>query len=441
MNMEFNDIVHAQLLFTTPQGVRKRSLLSRVVGELVRMRFQILFGLFLASAVPAYLLDIRDGQFDTTQYLNVSLFGTSLAFLGGFYIFRKVASFPGVRATSYILPAYVSSYAVFGAVMVLLRKDFSRIQLSISLILTIAFLFAVFFVVRRVRKPVLSVIPAGHVSSLFELDVVDWDVLKSVNDASGRTAIVADLSADLSDDWVRFIADSALHGRPVYNVRQVIESLSGRVQVERLSENSFGTLAPNEIYASAKRYVDIAFACVVLAGSFWLMAIIALVIRLESKGPAIYRQQRMGHRGQPFTIYKFRTMRQATAEEEASNVHLHDTARITPFGQLLRRYRLDELPQLFNILKSEMSWIGPRPEAIVLSQQYEHVLPFYRYRHVVRPGISGWAQVHQGHVVGNESARLKLQYDFFYIKNFSLWLDMLVVLKTFRVVFTGSGAR
>ena len=115
--------------------------------------------------------------------------------------------------------------------------------------------------------------------------------------------------------------------------------------------------------------------------------------------------------------------------------------RITRVGAFLRRYRIDELPQIFNILKFEMSWIGPRPEAEVLSIWYTSELPFYRYRHVVKPGISGWAQVNQGHVADVEQVHLKLQYDFYYIKYFSPWLDLLILFRTIKTMLTGFGAK
>ena len=115
--------------------------------------------------------------------------------------------------------------------------------------------------------------------------------------------------------------------------------------------------------------------------------------------------------------------------------------RITRVGAFLRRSRLDELPQIINILKGEMSWIGPRPEAAVLSTWYTGEIPFYRYRHVVKPGISGWAQVNQGHVAGVDEVHRKLQYDFYYIKYFSPWLDSLIVFSTIRTMLTGFGSR
>ena len=115
--------------------------------------------------------------------------------------------------------------------------------------------------------------------------------------------------------------------------------------------------------------------------------------------------------------------------------------RITRVGAFLRRTRLDELPQIFNILRGDMSWIGPRPEVVSLSHWYESELPFYRYRHIVRPGITGWAQVNQGHVSRVDDVRGKLHYDFYYIKNFSVWLDILIVMRTVVTVFNGFGAR
>jgi lipopolysaccharide/colanic/teichoic acid biosynthesis glycosyltransferase len=120
---------------------------------------------------------------------------------------------------------------------------------------------------------------------------------------------------------------------------------------------------------------------------------------------------------------------------------LPDDKRITRVGRVLRDYRLDELPQIINILRGEMSWIGPRPEAVALAEWYEREVPFYVYRHIVRPGLSGWAQVHQGNVAAVDAARLKLEYDFFYIKHYSFWLDVVIVVKTLRTIFTRFGSR
>jgi lipopolysaccharide/colanic/teichoic acid biosynthesis glycosyltransferase len=166
-------------------------------------------------------------------------------------------------------------------------------------------------------------------------------------------------------------------------------------------------------------------------------------VRLESPGPVLFRQGRTGYRGEVFTVYKFRTMRHDAEAGDAleSAITRPGDERITEVGRFLRRSRLDELPQLINILRGEMSLIGPRPEAEVLARWYEAELPFYRYRHIVRPGISGWAQVNQGHVAAVDDVLDKLHYDFYYIKNFSPWLDLVIAFRTVMTIFSGFGAR
>jgi lipopolysaccharide/colanic/teichoic acid biosynthesis glycosyltransferase len=191
-----------------------------------------------------------------------------------------------------------------------------------------------------------------------------------------------------------------------------------------------------------KGLIDFLFAALLFVVTLPLMAAIALAIRIESKGPVLFRQKRVGHAGKSITVYKFRTMRDSQIEDlRLAAITNHDDERITRVGKVLRNLRLDELPQIFNILKWEMSWIGPRPEAEVLSVWYTSEIPFYRYRHVVKPGISGWAQVNQGHVAEVDEVHRKLQYDFYYIKYFSAWLDLLILFRTIKTMLTGWGAR
>jgi lipopolysaccharide/colanic/teichoic acid biosynthesis glycosyltransferase len=175
------------------------------------------------------------------------------------------------------------------------------------------------------------------------------------------------------------------------------------------------------------------------------MFVLGILIRLDSPGPAIFRQQRIGYGGKPFSMLKFRTMhdrrRASGGDALRESMTLDGDARITRIGRFLRRSRIDELPQLVNVLLGQMSLIGPRPEAVPLSGWYSREVPFYLYRHIVRPGITGWAQVNQGHVAELSDVNLKLHYDFFYIKNFSFWLDLLITMKTVRIVLTGFGAK
>nr|WP_274602332.1 sugar transferase [Sphingomonas sp. CFBP 13733] len=175
-----------------------------------------------------------------------------------------------------------------------------------------------------------------------------------------------------------------------------------------------------------------------------LIIVISILVRLTSPGPAFFLQERIGYQGRPFTVYKFRTMKTTVAnpiQERDLAITRDRDDRITTIGRFLRMSRIDELPQILNILKGEMSWIGPRPEAAVLSRWYEQEIPFYRYRHIIRPGIAGWAQVCQGHVADIDDVRSKLNYDFYYIKQYSPWIDLLIVVRTIRTMITGYGAR
>lgn len=175
------------------------------------------------------------------------------------------------------------------------------------------------------------------------------------------------------------------------------------------------------------------------------MAVAAIAILLEDGRPVLFRQQRLGHRGRVFTAFKFRTMRTITLppdEDGARRALATDERdpRITRIGAVLRKYRIDEIPQILNILRGEMSWIDPRPKPELLTRWFLSEIPFYPYRHVVRPGILGWAQVNQGYASGVDGINRKLQYDFYYIKHFSPWLDLLILFKTLKTMLTGFGA-
>ena len=441
--MFLNELTAAEYVSRATAAGEHHEKPSRVLLALSRMRFQLILGMVFVVAAPALLRAILEPTSSIAIELDKSLFGTICAFLLGYLLFRKVTGYPGVRATAYILPVFVTSYGLTVFTFFFLRLEYSRLQFLLSFLASVALFYWIFILVRRVRTMQLSIVPFGDIARLSSLKFVNWRVLASPDDAQIGGGIVADLRADLPPEWERAITDKALRGVPVYDAKQVFESLSGRVQIEHLSENTFAALSPNSIYASGKRYLDFTLALIALAMVWPLILLAAVLIKAETRGPAIFRQERMGYRGEVFTVFKLRTMKVADAagEKLETQMTLASDPRITRLGRFLRKTRIDELPQIFNILRGEMSWIGPRPEALKLSAWYESKIPFYRYRHLVRPGITGWAQVTQGHVTSLSDADLKLQYDFFYVKNFSLWLDILVLLRTVRVVFSGSGAK
>jgi lipopolysaccharide/colanic/teichoic acid biosynthesis glycosyltransferase len=413
----------------------------------LRRRFEFLGALAIAAILPWAFLRwwIADTSFDAYAYHN-SMFANVAAICMALWIRITISTYPGIRGGQTILPAIIASHATMVTLLLLSRLPYHRPSLAAGLLLHLLWAYGIYFFVQRRVRPQIAIVPYGAVESLSEIDRVEWHRLHrpEIKDVEGCTAIVADFSAELPKKWEGFLADAAVEGLVVYQVRQLTESLTGRVQIKHLSENSFGSLAPMRAYMAVKHLGDFLLAAVLLPIALPLMALCALAVRLCDGAPIIFRQERVGRGGREFTVYKFRTMALSTdhdPDDRQSAMTGQGDVRITRLGRFLRRTRLDELPQLGNILLGEMSFIGPRPEARVLSNWYTTEIPFYRYRHVVRPGISGWAQVNQGHVAEVEDVYVKLQYDFFYVKYFSPWLDILILFRTAKTMLTGWGSR
>lgn len=408
-------------------------------------RFQMLVVLLLGVFLPA---GVGVGWSASTALesdaVMISIAGATAAALGMIIIVRQIVRFPGAIVFPWILPSLATFYGIFMAGIAFFRLDYSNSILLLCFAGTLLTRFAIASVRNAQPQSPFYLVPGGRIAQMYELQ--DLNLVPLVEplvpfDASGEIAFVADLDHQHPPEWERFIAETAISGHQVYHCKPFLETMSGRVQIDQLSENNFGAMVPSCVYLKIKRIVDFTLALIalpVLVVPFWL---IAIAIKLDSPGPAFFRQTRMGYRGQPFTITKFRTMSCVPVNGDSTSALSHDSLRITRVGRWLRLTRFDELPQVFNIVRGEMSWIGPRPEEISLSLGYEAQVPFYRYRHIVRPGISGWAQVNQGHVIGGEQITTKLQLDFFYIKNVSYWLDVLILFKTIRTMVSGFGAR
>jgi exopolysaccharide biosynthesis polyprenyl glycosylphosphotransferase len=219
------------------------------------------------------------------------------------------------------------------------------------------------------------------------------------------------------------------------------ERFSEKIWVERLDSEWFVYAGVHRSRASlaAKRFLDVVFAVLLIVLTAPLMALIAAAIRLNSRGPALFRQLRVGLHGKSFFIYKFRSMYE-NAERKTGPVWASaGDKRVTPVGRILRRFRLDEIPQAFNVLRGEMSMIGPRPERPYFVDELAKQIPFYAFRHRVKPGITGWAQVMYRYGDSFEDALEKLKYDFYYVEHGSFWCDLRILMKTVRIVLVGGG--
>jgi len=432
------------VLMRVERSVRTRRGPNILDAGAVQLAALLIAGVVIPGAVTAALLRwsvVTEPQFQT------SALSAAVAIAAGFVLIRKVIAYPGAGVFGVLLPSFGTAFGVMTAVLLGLRADYSGVFLSVSALSVLAGAFILFLLRERSSRAHFYVVPHGRIDALFEADGVDWSVMDCPEIPADRHAvIVADLRHNHDDAWERMLAEAAIRGHAVYHTKQVSESLTGRVAIEHLSENSFGSLLPDLAYRRIKRVIEVAAALVLMPILAMPVAAIALAIRLDSAGPAFFVQERVGHRGRVFRMFKFRTMRpreavRGTAAARDDAVTLTEDARITRVGRTLRRLRLDELPQVLNVLRGEMSFIGPRPEAVALSHWYETEIPFYRYRHIVRPGITGWAQVRQGHVAGLSEVDLKLNFDFYYIKNYSLWLDVLIALRTVPTMLSGFGAK
>ena len=373
-----------------------------------------------------------------------------IACIASWYTLARLRLYAKARRLSYVLPVNFLTFAVAASVIFVIRAPYSISLIGTCFLATLITSYTLTALTRLGSKP-QYIVAGGRVSELrgrpVQHHIDSLETLETLIDSGEmRGSLVGDLHHDHDDEWERLFAKAALHGIPVYHYRQILELETGQVRIDRLSENVLGSLIPNLPYMALKRAIDVLAVLILSPLLLALMAVIAVIIRLDSKGSILFIQDRMGFRGEVFRMVKFRTMRTREIGEDAlakreDAMTKSDDDRITRVGRFLRKVRLDELPQAWNILKGEMSWIGPRPEAISLSEWYEKEIPFYAYRHIVRPGLTGWAQVNQGHVTDLGDANAKLRYDFYYVKNISHWLDMLIALKTIRVVLGGFGAK
>jgi len=256
--------------------------------------------------------------------------------------------------------------------------------------------------------------------------------------------IVLGPSASLDAASVRALIDARFSGVTVLDFPTTFQMLSGKLPLDHMEGQWFLSAQGFQFFESnmavrMKRLLDLGMALALLLATALLLPFIALGIRLSSKGPVLYIQERVGLNGRIFRLFKFRTM--SVGADTEGPWTLKNDPRVFPFGRFLRLTRLDELPQLVNVLKGDMSFVGPRPESLVLVKLYRSSIPYYNLRSAVRPGLTGWAQVNYPYGSSVQDAVEKLKYDLHYIQHLSLLFDLQVVLKTFRTVLGRQGSQ
>ncbi|EYB68154.1 hypothetical protein DEIPH_ctg026orf0058 [Deinococcus phoenicis] len=350
----------------------------------------------------------------------------------------------GLRTHRYFESVVMPLFALALSLVLLLLTG-HPLPLAFLLTVTLGWalvLFSARFVLRRLAPVrVIGVLPGleGTLPQGPEVRYVLLSVPQQVALEELDELLIHPLRA-LPGEWVELLMHADAASIPTCTLASLREELSGHVSVEYLHGGRLGDVPFRSSYLWVKAVVDRLATLLALPLLLPLVGLVALVVLLDSGRPVLFWQERVGQNGLLFRMVKFRTMRPDSEQGGAAFATCGD-ARVTRVGRVLRRFRLDELPQFWNVLRGEMSIIGPRPEQRAFVEQFNRDIRLYPVRHWVRPGITGWAQVMQGYTADAGATTDKLRYDVYYIKHFSFWLDARIVLKTFTTILTGFGAR
>jgi lipopolysaccharide/colanic/teichoic acid biosynthesis glycosyltransferase len=344
------------------------------------------------------------------------------------------------RARSRVPWLLVMTLVVHGAlvfVILLGRLYYSRPMLFTAVLVSILGGVGMIWVRDRLHKPRIAVIAfegseeaLGWVAGPYDrvtdrrADLRDYDI------------VLVDFDDERHRDWMSAVSSAMLAGQDVRHLAEYVEDRRGRVSIDHFQLDHV-TRPGQTIYRNAKRVLDLVLGLAIapIAAPLVLLGMIAIALTMGA--PIFFTQKRVGYAGKVFTIYKLRTMKRQ-GEGDATAV---GDLRVTWVGKLLRRFRIDELPQLWNVLKGDMSLIGPRPEQPDLARSYVRQMPAFAFRHLVRPGITGWAQVRAGYAANLSETREKLSFDLYYLKNASVTLDLEIAARTAFTLLSGRGVR
>jgi lipopolysaccharide/colanic/teichoic acid biosynthesis glycosyltransferase len=340
-----------------------------------------------------------------------------------------------------VLVIYLAALLFCLAPILFFRIPYSSVFLFYGVTLQIFLGAFVIMIFERFNGPIIglteqTILDVGHLISSGSTR----RILPTMSNLSELDLVVLTESELTSPEWSNFLMNCAASSIAIEGQINFIERISGKVDLDHLSFHKLQQLLRKNRYLPVKRLIDLLFSACLLIFLMPIMLLIAIFIRLESPGPILFLQHRVGQGGRPFTIYKFRTMQNAKESLRAKFTEKYDT-RVTRIGKLLRKAHLDELPQLWNVMIGDMSLIGPRPEQLELIGPIQKDIPLFSLRHSLRPGITGWAQVRYGYADDIHSTNEKLSYDLWYVSNVSTIVDILIAILTVRAVCTGFGSR
>lgn len=283
-----------------------------------------------------------------------------------------------------------------------------------------------------------DLVEAPHTDVFLVLDPQGEPPTEAVPDG---VSVIIDLKTVLSEAMAQWVSSMSIAGFTIRALAPTYEEHTGRIPMAHLAEGwELSRPVRANGYGPLERVIDVVL--VIITAPLWTVigGGIAIAVRFGSAGPVVYRQEREGRRGDRFTLYKFRTMVE-DAEVDGPKFAMEHDPRLTSVGRWLRKTRMDEVPQLWNVLKGDLALVGPRPERPVFVAEFSRTIPFYASRHLVRPGVTGWAQVNYGYADDEADTTEKLTYDLYYVKNMSLGLDIQILGRSIWTVLTGFGAR
>ena len=427
---------------------------------LVLLDVVMVFAAFYVASSLVYG-NVATGSFVGFVFIELAII-LSVYLFGGYALRRQLSYWhiPGQMAIAMILALLTIASVGFITKLTDTDLNFWRSQLLTGMLLSYVWLsvsrFAVrYFLQKWTEEPLWMIFGSEQDANIIQQDMLSIygegryrihqkiEVIVDEMQTSAVDGLVL-MPESFDTDIENHLLDLRFKGTRIFNVSEFYERYLFKVPLKFLDRTWFATSAEyglinQEIPLRLKRLIDVVLACLLLALSAPIMLLAAIAIFLQDREAILYSQVRVGKQDANFKIYKFRTMITSAEKDGVAQWAAENDSRITPLGNFLRLTRIDELPQLFNVIKGDMSFIGPRPERPEFVQELEKNIPLYSYRHAVKPGITGWAQVMYRYGASEEDTRKKLEYDLYYIRNYSLMLDVFIVLRTIRVVLFGLG--
>ncbi len=414
--------------------------ISKNDNKIFRLALFKIFSFIAVIFVPSFFV------YKSVHVLNYKHAIPMMLLVGFAYILTmlvvgKLSLYPKVSSFGLCFSILLLSYMGIILVISATRVYYSRSYLLLSFLLSLLSLLTIGYIEdkhKKLRFVLLSDLSGNEAEDLGRLNI---EFLKAIKPSENHyDGIVVNDIKNLSPEIARFIVTETLKGTPVYTFAELYASFLGRVPLEYIDPDLLGTRASSSIYKGVKRIVELLIATIFFVPAAVIGLIIAISIKVDSKGPVFFIQERVGQNGRPFKLIKFRTMHN-NSELDGPQFAKENDSRVTKVGKVLRKTRLDELPQIINVIRGDMSFVGPRPEQIPFARQFEEKIPYYNLRYYLKPGLTGWAQINRGYTSGLDDTKEKLEYDLFYLRYESPWLDLLILFKTMKIVLTGFGAR